>query len=126
MDESDADFAIAGRAVNVLAPNGGEIWPVGSAQQIHWRTSLVFAGSAVRLEILRFGRPIVDLGATSALNGDGIFAWQVPALPPGTGYQVRATSLWDPSLDDVSDGYWTVFVEGAVTAADGSNWTPYR
>ena len=52
-DVSDATATIGGGSITVTSPNGGEIWPIGSSQNIAW-TSSGLTGN-VKIEISRNG-----------------------------------------------------------------------
>lgn len=53
IDISDGNFTLGGGSVTVLAPNGGEVWPIGGQQTLRWNTSWV--GGTVKIEVSRNG-----------------------------------------------------------------------
>jgi len=73
-DVSDAAFAIASVAINVVAPNGGETLFIGSTQTISWAS----AGSInqVKIELSRDGGAAWEVLASGTAN-DGSFDWTI-------------------------------------------------
>ena len=50
---SNANATLGGGSITVTSPNGGEIWPIGSVQNISW-TSSGLTGN-VKIEVSRNG-----------------------------------------------------------------------
>jgi hypothetical protein len=88
----------------VSVPNGGEIWPVGSAQTITWN-SLNLSGN-VTIELSRNAGGSYEMLFPNAAN-DGSESWTVtsPLTPQAL---VRISSTDVPSVFDVSDNVFTV------------------
>jgi hypothetical protein len=119
-DESNAPFAVTGGAVRVHAPNGGETWPAGSLQWIHWQANTDFAGSAVALELWNAGVKVADLGTSWDPDGEGALIVVVPDVAAGEEYRVRAISLWDGQHQDFSDSPMTILNPGGPVGEGGS------
>lgn len=79
-----------GCAPVVRAPNGGEVWPVGSADTIRWVPSP--CGGPLRIELLRAGEVCRILADETP--DDGAEPWTVAQCgADSTGYRVRITQL---------------------------------
>lgn len=105
-DPGDASFSLPDPAcdISVLAPNGGESWDEGSAQEIRWRA--LDCGPSVRIEMLRAG----DLCKTIAdsTENDGSFAWTADRCGSvNDGYTVRVTDRAS-STNDLSDDAFSI------------------
>jgi hypothetical protein len=109
-DESDGDFAIVDDSppacdLQVLSPNGGEVWQTGDMVELTWDLS-GGCGRSVRLELLRGGAVCDTLAATA--DNSGSFFWVVAACG-GTGagadYRLRVVSLPDETYDDSNDPF---------------------
>ena len=103
-DVSDAIATIGGGSITVTSPNGGEVWPIGSSQNIAW-TSSGLTGN-VKIEISRNGGTSWTVLSASTLN-DGAHGWTVTG-PATTQARLRVTSLTDPTVADVSDAIATI------------------
>ncbi len=120
-DTSNADFTISAAAINVVAPDGGEIWYGGETHTVNW-TYTGEPGSTVKIELLNNGvpttiAPSVAIGA----SGSGSWNWTVPTSQAyGTQYRIRVTSVATPSIGDTSASPFTILVPTIdVTSPDG-------
>jgi hypothetical protein len=123
-DVSDQAFSIkAPGPIAVVAPNGGEIWQVGSNYTIRW-ISTVDIGASVKIKLLK-GDAVVKIIASSAASGSlgkGSFSWTVPKnlASYGNEYRVRLTSNENTSYTDTSIKTFTISGPTLdVTAPDG-------
>jgi uncharacterized repeat protein (TIGR01451 family) len=103
-DTSDGNFRIGGGTVTVVAPNGGEVWPIGSTQRIHWSTT-GFIGN-VKIEVSRNGGGNWTAIASTTTN-DGIYDWKV-VTPLSATARIRVSSYDDPSVYDISDANFRI------------------
>ena len=95
----------ATRIVNVLSPNGGEVWSGFEAVELRTAGSGLQSGDTLRLEYSGDG------GTTwqTLPGGDNVpatqtrFWWDTRSVTNGSNYLVRATVLQDASVQDVSD-----------------------
>jgi hypothetical protein len=125
-DDSDAGFSILGGPVRVEWPAGGEVWRVGSLQEIQWLTNPLISGNAVGLELWRRGQWKAFLGVDWDIVGHGVYSFRVPAVASGTDYTIRATSLWQPEWFGESAGFVTIINDGAQNAIGERDWMRYR
>lgn len=112
-------LAAAQIAPFLVAPNGGEVWAVGTDQEIRWAGE---AGSNVRIELSR------DSGVTwqtlfSNTPNDGVQKWQVVG-PPSEFCRVRITRLDDVTFAGVSADDFTIGGAGlaVLTPNGGDVW----
>ena len=118
-DVSNGAFTIADRAVTVTAPNGGEIWSVGSSKAITW-TSSGAAIANVKIEYSTNGGSSWSAIYSSTAN-DGSEAWTVPNAPSGQ-CRVRISDASASTVKDISDADFsivTVPTNITVTAPNG-------
>lgn len=118
--QSAGDFSIeAACGLQLISPNGGEAWTVGSAREITW-TRGGACGSNVRIELLNAGAVCAVIDEST--ENDGARTWTAAACAGESGaYAVRITDL-DTGAADESDGMFAM-VEApcalSVLAPDG-------
>jgi hypothetical protein len=120
-DISNANFRIGGGSVTVSAPNGGEVWPIGSTQKILWSTT-GFIGN-VKIDVSRNGGSTWTTLISSTTN-DGSYDWKV-VTPLSTTARIRVSSYDDPSVLDISNADFRIG-GGSVTVIapnGGETWT---
>ncbi|MGB9665216.1 MAG: choice-of-anchor J domain-containing protein [Ignavibacteria bacterium] len=122
-------------SVQVVQPNGGENWLVGSTQNIVWNASLI---SNVKLQYTtNNGASWIDIATVPAakvkkvkldgyspkdpngvIEGNlGIYAWTIPNTP-STQCKVKVSDASNPAVYDESDNVFTIS-EGVI----GESWT---
>ena len=71
--------------VNVIAPDGGELWPQGQTFSIRWRSKYdAVVGGTFKIELVGSDLPTSILTIATAASASGSFNWTVPAtLTPG-------------------------------------------
>ncbi|MCE9581451.1 MAG: FG-GAP-like repeat-containing protein [Planctomycetes bacterium] len=123
-DDSDADFTIAG--LQVISPNGGETWYVGTSATVTWLSAGI-AGS-VDIDLSIDGSTWTSLVAGTANDGSQVVS--VPA-PSSATARVRVKQTGG-SLSDTSDavfaiaGIWTDIGAGLPGfAACALEWGDY-
>jgi hypothetical protein len=100
---SDGLFRIIHGTLGLDEPNGGEEWAIGSNKIITWNTTT--AGS-VRIELSRDGGGSWQPLFFNTPN-DGNELWTVTG-PPCTDCRVRVASWHDLTLQDASDGNFSI------------------
>jgi len=97
----DSDAPVA--SVHVLAPNGGESFPVGASTQIRWESTNV---STVDVQYAADGASFstIATGVTASL---GTLSWTAPA-PATTTAKVRVVNSADGTVSDSSDAAFSV------------------
>ena len=102
-DVSDAVFTLTLAAITVVGPNGGEVWPTGSTQNIIW----TWAGSIanVKIEYSTNNGGAWSLIETSTAN-DGIHSWLVPAISSDQ-CLIRVSDALNAVVSDSSDSVFS-------------------
>jgi M6 family metalloprotease-like protein len=122
-DDSNADFSIVPRSVTLTAPNGAEIWPIGTVQTIRW-TSAGILGN-VNLSVSRNATatlPTWTLLFGNTLN-DGIQAWTVTG-PAITTARIKVCTVATPVICDTSNANFTIQGTVHVVAPNGGERWP--
>jgi hypothetical protein len=121
-DYSDDDFEIKG-GLNIITPNGGEVWQVGTMQKLQWETK----GSIdnVRLEYSTNGfsddSQIAVITPSTDAEG-GYFVWKVAdSISPTV--KVRVVNSNDDSVYDISDNNFKIVgVLHLISPNGGERW----
>ena len=91
-------------SITVVSPNGGEVWPAGSEQEILW-TSTDFTGQ-VRIEgSIDGGSTFEEIAAST--NNNGTFLFSVPNEESNT-CVIKISDASDGDPFDVSDAFFTI------------------
>ena len=106
--------------LELRAPDGGEMWPRGRTVEIAWHDRTGAYPSELRMELLRYGATLFEIGAASTAYA--AYAWTIPAsLESGGGYTVRIRTVESPLFEDASDAPFTI-VAGDNDAAPYARW----
>jgi hypothetical protein len=117
-------------SITLTNPNGGEVWTVGTSQNITWSSANL---AAVTLEYSSDDGatyPYVIVAATRASttysNSDtttGSYAWTVPDSISAA-VRVKASDARNPAVSDVSDSAFKIRGSLTVTSPNGGeSWT---
>ncbi|MFH0736446.1 MAG: T9SS type A sorting domain-containing protein [bacterium] len=119
-DVSDSDFSIYNPAVTLTSPNGGELWRVGTTQNITWTSNDIIN---VKLEYTVDGGTNWNLVVASTNAAAGIYAWTIPNAVSGT-VKVRISDVTDALINDVSDANFSIYNPSVTLTAPngGENW----
>ena len=105
--------------INVLRPNGGEVWGNGTTQGINFST--LNLTSNLKIEYSTNNEATWTSLATNVVNTSGTYNWTIAAVPSNT-CKVRITDTDTGLVTDKSDNFFTIAnVNGIVTSALGSN-----
>ncbi len=101
-DYSDGYFAIEeGPYVEVLSPNGGELWRMGETYEVSWESN---EGGTVDIDV--YDGASLHRAIASGTPNDGSYEWTIPGdVGTGSEYRVKVTGGSD---FDYSDGYFTI------------------
>jgi hypothetical protein len=98
-------------SLEVISPDGGEGWDVGSVQKIQWKLSKMPI-APVKIELKKGHSIFTELIAIfvpTDSSGDGSYLWTIPADHDiGADYKIIITNMGDPKYTDTSDGYFTI------------------
>ncbi len=97
--------------LELVSPNGGEEWRVGTTQTIAWKAKN--GAKSVQLDLNQLDRNgrqrQISVLATTVPADVGSFAWSIdPHLEPGEGYFIRVRDEWNLAYYDQSDGPFTL------------------
>ncbi|HET9234050.1 MAG TPA: Calx-beta domain-containing protein, partial [Candidatus Eisenbacteria bacterium] len=94
--------------VTLVAPNGGESWPVGSTQNVTWTASDNVGVQYVALDLSADGGTtwqVVD----QVLAEPAVYSWFVPNQPTGAAImRIRAYDYAGNPAEDVSNAYFQI------------------
>lgn len=100
--------------VNLVSPNGGEVFYRESAYNITWTANV--AGN-VSIELLK-GGALHSVLAANEVN-DGSFAWVVPtSLPEASDYAIRISGVTNPAYTDASTLPFSIVANPLALALD--------
>jgi hypothetical protein len=122
-DSSNANFEIKG-TVTLVAPNGGEVWTVGSSRNITWTKTGTYATVKLEYSTNAFANELqTTVIATGVDSVTGTpYAWTVPDTI-GTQLRVRVTNESDTTVLDSSDLNFKIAGSLTLNAPNGSeNW----
>ena len=105
--------------VGVIAPNGGEVWPVGSTQNITWSSSNV---TNVKIEYSTNNGTAWTTVIASTAAAAGTYSWIVPNTP-STSSLVRVSDAANATISDVSNSTFTIGsgpTEGWIAVQSGT------
>ena len=119
-DASNGVFTIASQAITVTAPNGGEVWCVGSNHNITWSCSCV---DNVKIEYSTDGGADWMTIIASTPCGSGSYSWTIPNTPSST-CKVRICDASDSDPCDTSDDVFTIRAASITVVAPngGETW----
>ncbi|MCZ6702131.1 MAG: T9SS type A sorting domain-containing protein, partial [Ignavibacteria bacterium] len=108
-DFSDAAFTLSSEIV-VTAPNGGEIWQVGTQHNITWTDNIL---GDVKIELYKNGVYSSNIVVSTPSNQD--FIWDIPdSLQPDSDFKIKIISVNNDNIVDFSDSNFTI-ESGSIT-----------
>ncbi|MCX8036948.1 MAG: GPI anchored serine-threonine rich family protein [Candidatus Sumerlaeia bacterium] len=102
-DFTNTTFRIAAPQIVVLWPQAKAVLTPGVSQLLQWQSSdIPVRNPHVRIELWRGG--VFDLLITSSTADTGSYQWRIPPnIPPGPHFQIRISSVEDPSIEGFSE-----------------------
>lgn len=99
------------QSINVLSPNGGELWPARSTQQIRWQATNLDSAATVNIEVTNisgqsFNPPSII--ANNVLANVGTYSWNVWSFTGQFRIVVRCVSGCISPVSDIGDAPFTV------------------
>ncbi|MBV6511219.1 MAG: hypothetical protein FMNOHCHN_00698 [Ignavibacteriaceae bacterium] len=111
-DASNAAFTIiSSPALNILSPNGGEVYTAGSQQTVTWTSQNV---ANVKIEFTSNNGATWD-EVIASTPSDGVHQWTVPAGISSVLCKIRVSDAVNGSPSDVSEEVFTVVPAQSVT-----------
>lgn len=106
-DISNDNFAImnpGAQQIKVTSPNGGEIWPLGSSQNITWD-----AGGIANVKIeYTINNGISWNPITASTPSTGYYTWTQVPNTPATNCKIKISDALDGSPSDESDQFFSI------------------
>ena len=118
-DLSDGVFQIINSEINILQPNGGEHWEIGSKQNIFWNTTNFI--EKVNIKISLNNGSDWNTIATNISN-DGSFNWIISydSLSSSDSCIIKVSNANNDDIYDLSDSVFTLFQgEIVITKPNG-------
>ncbi|MCX6150795.1 MAG: YCF48-related protein [Ignavibacteriales bacterium] len=121
-DLSDNTFTISQKSITLTSPNGGENWRVGTQHNITWtKSGFIY----VKVEYTTDNGTswiVIDPSVDATLG----MSWTVPNTPSAN-CKVRISDAGDATVNDVSDGLFTIStlpvpVIALTSPNGGENW----
>jgi hypothetical protein len=104
-------FEVTDAFVTMNAPNGGEVWSMGSENIIRWETNIT---DSVRLDLL-YGQQIIRTVVDTTFGYPAAYRWLVPNdLTVDTSYKIIIVSIKDSSVIDTSDASFSIIPPSGV------------
>ena len=133
-DTSDNFFTITPQEtpkITVISPNGGEIWEVGSQQEIKWDLSNEI--DSVFIDINYFGIGSLGVNSIEKTLNDGSFIWTVTDWWSTDSVDCRISvsySIGNNYYRDESDTFFTIIKSKpkitVISPNGGENWIDNR
>ncbi|RKY44535.1 MAG: hypothetical protein DRP81_05410, partial [Candidatus Omnitrophota bacterium] len=116
-DISDNDFTINAR-FDVTRPDGGEVWVVGSVENIEWDT--IGSITTVRLDYSTDGG-VNFVNITPSTSNSGSYPWTIPDIAGIISSQarVKVSDYNDPDSFAISESNFKIRGDIEVTSPDG-------
>jgi hypothetical protein len=109
-DFSDAPFTISAgnnTLVQVLSPNGGEVWQKGNTYPITWASAMLSGNYEVALMQGSSPQPVFVI--EQSFPGIMALNWTIPDnIPPAANYKIRVRIAANNGAFDISDGFFTI------------------
>lgn len=117
-DVSNAVFSIVlpAESLTLSAPNGGEVWPGGSSQNIIWSSTGTIPN--IKLEYsINAGAAWMEIIASTP--NSGLFNWAVPVINSNNAL-IRISDASDGSPSDISNNVFTIDTQSlTLTSPNG-------
>ena len=99
---------ISGKPIlTLVAPNGGEKLISGTIIKVIWKYTDKSSGSRIILVLYKDGVKFFTISESTMDSGS--FSWSIPEnIPSGEKYRIRIRSTGDLSLNDFSDGDFSI------------------
>jgi hypothetical protein len=119
-DTSDVNFKIKG-TLTVVAPNGGETWPINSAQNITWTRVGSVANVKIEYSTNSFANELLTSTIIASTPGvDLSYAWTVADTPTSTA-MVRISDIADSAnVRDTSNAAFRITGNLTITSPNGA------
>ncbi|RKY96078.1 MAG: hypothetical protein DRQ13_06255, partial [Ignavibacteriae bacterium] len=95
---------------DMVIPNGGEVWSMGTEEIIRWETNIT---DSVRLNLLDGQQNVISIDTT--YGNPSAFRWLIPTnLNPDSSYKIIIVSIKDSSITDTSDAVFSLIPPSGI------------
>lgn len=110
-DQSNTNFTITAPTpvINLISPNGGEQWAIGTNQTIFWNSSNI---ANVKIEYTLNGTSW-NVISYSQPASDNSYTWFVNASPTNTG-KIRVSNAANTAVFDTSNAPFEIYIPSAL------------
>jgi photosystem II stability/assembly factor-like uncharacterized protein len=112
-----AHFYSADKLVQLISPNGGEVWRPGSSRPIQWTSAGI---DSVKLEYSTDNGSSWIVIVTSAPEAMGSYLWTVPSTLSTT-CRVRISDCFNGAVTDMSNAMFSISTSGVATETEPNN-----
>lgn len=105
-------------SIQVISPNGGEIWYIGQKKQITWTSNNI---TNVKIELSTNNGGEWTTIASSTPAQSGIYEWIVSGSPSNQ-CRIKISSVENPDVFDLSNDIFTIHSELCVTYNVNQHW----
>jgi len=92
------------KIITIISPNGGEIWELGSSQEITWTSENI--GNKVDISLFRSNSLISNY---SSIDNDGSYNYFIPQNSNiSNNYKIKISSSLEDDIYDWSDGNFSI------------------
>jgi hypothetical protein len=98
-----------GQSITVTSPNGGEVWPILSNQNITWTSTGVITDVKIEFIAPPTNGSYTTIIASTPNNGS--YAWILPKINGSTGGRVKISDVANPDTFDISDAVFTIHTD---------------
>ena len=103
-------------SINVLSPNGGEKWEVGSTHTIKWTSAGISADTKMTVYLYNDDSVLPQIPTAIGFYepNDGEMSWTIPAdtFKSGDKYKIRIQTL-DQTVSDYGNAYFNIVAAGS-------------
>jgi len=97
-------FEVTDAFITMAAPNGGEVWSIGTEEIIRWGTNI---SDSVRLDLLYGQQNVLTIDTT--FGNPNAYRWLIPTnLTPDTSYKIIVMSIVDSTIIDTSNAVFSL------------------
>jgi hypothetical protein len=91
------------KTINVISPNGGETWTIGSTQTIFWS----YTGNISNVKIELYKNDTYESGINTSTTNNGSYSWTI-TQNVGATYKIRITDTSNTTVWDESNNYFSI------------------
>jgi hypothetical protein len=112
-DISASEFTLIAPTIKIAAPNGGEAWNSGTANNITWGSDSIIG--KVKIEYTtNNGRVWVTIADSAANSKGGSFPWTLPSVVSDS-CKVKISAVTRPAVSSVSNKFFSIIPAPSIS-----------